>query len=208
MKTNIILEDSYLSAFRIALECAAKSDTRYYLCGVYLEPNKNRMTATDGHRMFVSKIADEIVEVEENDPVIISVYNPTNNKPVDRLPKGWKKAIIDFETMTISDPLKGSLGIKIVEGRFPECERVVNMAKNETLENDFYGVSYNPRLLSSLVDAAGFSSNSMIKKTYRTAKSGMFFQFADLGIPHFGILMPSRDDVGGSVYDSISALGF
>lgn len=208
MQTQIILEDEYLSAFKIALECAAKSDFRYYICGVYLEPNKNRMTATDGHRMFVSNIADEMIEVEGNDPVIISVYNPVNNKPVDRLPKSWKKAIIDFETMMISDPLKGSLAIKIIDGRFPECERVVSSAKNENLDPNFYEVSYNPRLISSLVEAAGFSPTSMVKKTYRSAKSGMFFQFADLGIPHFGILMPSRDDVGCSVYTSISALGF
>lgn len=208
MQTQIILEDEYLSAFKIALECAGKDDTRYYLNGVYLEPNKNRMTATDGHRMFVSNIADEMIEVEGNDPVIVGIYNPVTNKRVDRLPKSWKKVIIDFETMTISDPLKGSLAIKIIDGRFPECSRVVSSAVNENLDPNFYEISYNPRLISSLVEAAGFSPTSMVEKTYRTSKSGMFFQFADLGITHFGILMPSRYDVKSSVYTSISALGF
>lgn len=44
--------------FRAASVCVSKEETRYYLCGVYVQPHVDGgalLIATDGHRMFVAR---------------------------------------------------------------------------------------------------------------------------------------------------------
>jgi hypothetical protein len=197
----IELNEDYLVGFKICLEAAAKSDPRYYLMGVFFEPSKNRMTGTDGHRLFSSAIVDEkqVDSLEGIDPVIISVINPTNNKPVTKLPKNWHYAIIDLEKKMIfgyasgSTPVLGTLSIEFVDGTFPSVQSVVDQTKKNKKDSDFYRIGFNPRLLSTLCDAAGVSQYSGMTKTYFTAENDVIlFQFEFLSVTHFGMLMPAR----------------
>lgn len=90
----------------------SQEQTRFYLCGVFLQPDA--VTATDGHRMATRKI-DKLGKFE---PVIV----PRNLVPM--LPAGeaivrLSKGKIQVETAT------STITSRLVEGSFPDYERVI-----------------------------------------------------------------------------------
>jgi DNA polymerase-3 subunit beta len=90
----------------------SQETTRFYLCGVFLQPDA--VTATDGHRLATRKI-DKLGKFA---PVIVPrnlvAMLPAGNAKV-RLSSG--KIQIEYPTATITS--------RLVEGSFPDYERVI-----------------------------------------------------------------------------------
>ncbi|EPK0080777.1 hypothetical protein [Klebsiella aerogenes] len=100
----------YLSA----LTCAGVKDVRYYLNGIFFDP-EGFIVGTDGHRLFCGKA------VTEGESVIINV----KAKP----PTKFNHVVIDTEKRSatfIDDKAQEVLisPIEIIDGRYPDWRRV------------------------------------------------------------------------------------
>lgn len=100
----------YLSA----LTCAGVKDVRYYLNGIFFDP-EGFIVSTDGHRLFCGKA------VTEGESVIINV----KAKP----PTKFNHVAIDTEkrsaTFIDDKAQKGLISpIEIIDGRYPDWRRV------------------------------------------------------------------------------------
>lgn len=103
-----MLESSHL--FR------AKQDVRYYINGVCFMPG-GKLSATDGHRLFMGSHENELTE-----NVIVSI----EKSPV----KKYDHAICDTETglvefFDITEQRVGVALCQLVDGRYPDVERIV-----------------------------------------------------------------------------------
>ena len=111
--SRIMLESTHI--FR------AKADIRYYLNGVCFMPG-GKLAATDGHRMFMGSHENELTE-----NVIVSI----EKSPV----KKYGHAICDTETGLVEffDILEQRVGTalcKLVDGRYPDVERIMPKESN------------------------------------------------------------------------------
>lgn len=98
--------------------------TRYYLCGVCLEGNEDRIaaTATDGHRL-ATKTADPVAAFK-------SVILPA--KLVSILPKGIVRvSLSDTKIRIASDD--GIITSKLIDGTFPDYERVIPRSNDKVI---------------------------------------------------------------------------
>lgn len=95
---------------RAALVCAASSEARYYLNGIYVDP-AGFLVSIDGHRLFCAKI-----EVEPNSF------------------EGWiiprdaaKRALAGYKSpeIEISPERVGDISCRPIDGTFPDWRRVV-----------------------------------------------------------------------------------
>lgn len=100
-----------------ALMFQAKNDVRYYLNGICFMPD-GRVSATDGHRLFVGGNHDNKI----TDNVIVSVSkSPT---------KRYDYAVLDTKTKMVTyhdsfDVLVGAGICELIDGKFPDIDRVI-----------------------------------------------------------------------------------
>ena len=117
----------------------AQQDVRYYLNGLLLEldPRRLRGVATDGHRLALADVETPI-EVGEPRQVILP-----------------RKAVIELERLLgdVGDPVRVEVGSshlraelgelrftsKLIDGRFPDYERVIPKGGDKELEVDRLG---------------------------------------------------------------------
>lgn len=130
---------------KILLESAlifqAKNDVRYYLNGICFMPN-GRIASTDGHRAFVATGGKH--EVEEN--VIVSIKKSSF--------KSYDYAIADTETKIVTfhddnDLLLWAGVCELIDGRYPDIDRVIPKVKEETDD-----IGFNARYLADIEKAA------------------------------------------------------
>lgn len=194
--------------FRIASLCQSSEETRYYLCGVYVEPHHAggvTLTTTDGHRLLC--IRDESGFADESAIIQLSA-------DAIRACKGKK-----FETRTlIVDGLDATvycsqnaeeLGLPVaisakcrVDGTFPDYRRVVPKDYSQTVSDAFAG-----EFLASFGAIAGelarhFEGTSKSKDRYeRNRSDGLRIVSGEIGAPSFvlfekvenafGLIMPT-----------------
>ena len=130
--SKIMLEASHI--FR------AKGDIRYYLNGVCFMPG-GKLAATDGCRLFMGSHENEL-----NENVIVSI----EKSPV----KKYDYAICDTETGLVeffsdSDVRVGVALCKLIDGRYPDVERVMPKETNAVDR-----IAFNPRYLADVEKCA------------------------------------------------------
>jgi hypothetical protein len=144
--------------FRIAMQCASKEETRYYLRGVYVQPHHVKgvtMVATDGHKLIVlhdeSGSADESAIInlgdalklckpkrnERHDVVIETGSNTATVNNTFAAPDRDEKTNALLGTETLEDtPFGMAYGVKI-DGSFPDYRRVIPKAFSNTITPTF-----------------------------------------------------------------------
>lgn len=112
-----------------ALMFQAKNDARYYLNGICFMPD-GRVSATDGHRLFVGGNHDNSIE----ESIIVSVTkSPTKRYDIAEL--DTDTGIVTYNVTNNYANKDGSIeeiltlvgaGIcKVIDGRFPDIDRVI-----------------------------------------------------------------------------------
>lgn len=138
-KDNEILVSA--NTLRVAMQFMAKSDPRYYLMGVCLQPS-GKVAATNGHVLFTDSHDFKL----ENEIII---------KPHNSIPAKALMAKINLVDRTIVLYGKESLVIseimfEYVEGNFPNIEKVM---PSEELELENKPVGFNASYLGLLPKA-------------------------------------------------------
>lgn len=113
-----------------ALMFQAKNDVRYYLNGICFMPD-GRVSATDGHRLFVGGNHDNAIE--EN--IIVAVtkspvksyavaYIDTDTRIVDYLNMDYDN--IDWNDAVSLSTMRSGVGLcAVIDGKFPDIDRVI-----------------------------------------------------------------------------------
>lgn len=186
--------------FRIATSCISTEETRYYLCGVYIEPHHAQgalLVTTDGHRLLV--IHDENGECSK--PAIIS----TNKAMLSACqpPKG-KLGTPHFLTMDdagiVSVGYYRSPRADTINGTYPEWRKVVpkkpEPKEGEAATDRVLGFSsFNSKYIAEFAKIAALLTGEPTS-TIRLLPSGsdpalVLFPRSKFA---FGILMPMRTD--------------
>ncbi|MDZ7828294.1 MAG: DNA polymerase III subunit beta [Halofilum sp. (in: g-proteobacteria)] len=114
----------------------AQQDVRYYLNGMLLELENNRLrsVATDGHRLSLCEIDAELPEVEQQ----VIVPRKGINELVRLLdPESDEPARVRLGSTHIQVTLPGlRFTSKLIDGRFPDYGRVVPQEGSNVLEAD------------------------------------------------------------------------
>ena len=117
-----------LSTLRAARTHAAEKDTRYYLCGVYLDFKNSRVVATDGHRMIVcdGPYLDAPSIIIPNALIDSALKCYTGNFGRGKsLGSIDVQCVLDGTMITISTPNNGSVSGQLIDGKFPDYARVL-----------------------------------------------------------------------------------
>lgn len=170
---------------RAALVCAAKNDARYYLCGVHITPK--HLEATNGH---VALRMEHGIRTKKNIIVQFEGKVPVRAETTE--------LVFGKEPLAIHRDLFQNrisiTGIKLLEGRFPDMERVmpktVDLSIRPIIQAEY--LSYPARLFGGekgivpvqLLPSGEFAAvriqfNEHINSTY--------------GNPEF-VVMPCRDE--------------
>ena len=98
-----------------ALLFISKEQTRYYLTGVYVEPEANgiRLVSTDGHRLFTA--IQETDDPQGFEPFIIP------GDAIKRALTGYKEALIE---LNIQNRVLGNVSFTPIDGDFPNWRRI------------------------------------------------------------------------------------
>lgn len=153
----------------------AKHDARYYLGGICFKSD-GRVCSTDGHRMFIgSKHSGELKE-----DIVIKV----SKSPV----RAYDHAIIDTESEIVSyfteSAVKVAVGkVSVVDGRFPDVDRVIPKERNATdiiAFNAGYltyiekvAKNFNNKMNSVVFELNGNAGAAVAKFTSPFAETGM-----------------------------------
>lgn len=152
-----------VTQLKAALLCAAKTDIRYYLNGVYVESNgtTTRMCATTGHYLLAvdyqhgdsqdwtgnfiipRNVCEMIAKVKNYDLGVIEIESEQN--------KGALNAA--YRTVTgVIRVCDTCIGFKSVEGVFPQYTRVISpWIGNDT---DMKAAQYNPEYIGTFSKVA------------------------------------------------------
>jgi DNA polymerase-3 subunit beta len=154
---------------KAALYCASNEESRYYLRGVHLSTS-GHMVTTDGHRMFVAKLAEAVSQ-----DVII---------PLDTVKAALKLAGKKAETLELNGNTLGGVTFTPVDGTFPDWRRVIPAAEGFANGDGKQGF-FNPDYVYDI----GQMSRALGSKT------GTAFQIHgwDSGSPH-GVTFAGRED--------------
>lgn len=95
---------------KAALLCASTEETRYYLKGVHLSTS-GHMVTTDGHRMFVAKLAEAV-------PADVII-------PLDSVIAALKMVGARCKEIDVDGTKIASIMYTAVDGTFPDWRRVV-----------------------------------------------------------------------------------
>ncbi|WP_313020963.1 hypothetical protein [Atlantibacter hermannii] len=122
------------NALLSAMIFQAKGDVRYYLNGVCFAPDK-KLYSTDGHRAFIGEHTTEGLD----DQVIVTISGPKVTK--------FETASIDTDTGIVSyldeHGERSSAGVcKVVDGRFPDVERLRSAHENQPVNEIGFNASY------------------------------------------------------------------
>jgi hypothetical protein len=99
---------------KAALVCASSEETRYYLRGVHLSTS-GHMVTTDGHRMFVARLADKPA---------VNVIVPYADVTAALKLAGARAQEIEVDLKPFGHRI-GQISFTPVDGTFPDWRRVV-----------------------------------------------------------------------------------
>ncbi|MDU7405632.1 MAG: hypothetical protein E7L15_17470 [Citrobacter portucalensis] len=124
-----------------ALVFQAKNDVRYYLNGICFMPD-GRIASTDGNRAFIGGNHEN--KLEEN--VIVSVSKSPH--------KRYDYAELDTETKLVTYHHESGLMVgagicDVIDGRFPDIDRVIPKEKSPAEE-----IGFNAKYLADVEKAA------------------------------------------------------
>lgn len=148
---------------RAALIFSAKNDIRYYLNGVCLhvgECGDARLVACDGHRLAVLKLCDES-SATPGEYII-------PGEPLKAIKKAGRFDVplsltIENDNFRFVDPSDNSIlcGAKLIEGKFPDYQRVVPLPENMSGAPGTFNAKYLSDIQKALIelgDKNGFFS--------------------------------------------------
>lgn len=157
--SKIMLEASHL--FR------AKADVRYYINGVCFMPG-GKLAATDGHRLFMGQHDNELTE-----NAIVSIEKAPH--------KRYAYAVCDTDSGIVeffneSESRVGVALCKLVDGRYPDVERIVPKETNAVDRIGFNAgyladVEKCAKLFSPKLSGVTFELNGNDKAAVATVKS-------------------------------------
>lgn len=162
------------------LEFQAKNDVRYYLNGIAFMAG-GKVAATDGHRLALGEHDNKVKET-----VIVKLHKlPTKN---------FDHAIIDtkagiVELYSVHDLKIGITMCELVEGRYPDVERV--LPKNFEACDE---VGFNVEYLNSIAKAAKYISPKFcgIKLKLQGATGSAMAEVSYAGESMKFVVMPMR----------------
>ena len=171
---------------KAALVCASSEETRYYLRGVHLATS-GHMVTTDGHRMFVARLAERPTA-----DVIV---------PYDAVQAALKMAggrVKDIEIELLSNRI-GQIQYTPVDGTFPDWRRVVptGLEKPSDKPDDAPGrVHFNLSYVGDFAKMGKLLGGTSMLHPVSASHPALvtFGERADC----FGVLMPMRRTVDRS----------
>lgn len=164
---------------KAALFCASNEESRYYLRGVHLSTS-GHMVATDGHRMFVAKLA----EAPAADVII----------PLDTVKAALKLAPKRAETIELNGNTLGGVVFQPVDGTFPDWRRVIPPADGFKPGEDKTPAHFNPVYIYDL----GQMSRALGSKTGTAFRIHAWGEESAHGVTFsnrtdcFAVIMPMR----------------
>lgn len=200
-----------MAQLRAALLCAAKSDIRYYLNGVYVEsaPGSTRMVATTGHYLLA-------VDYDHGD----TVHQWTGNlvlphdvcEMIAKIKTPYDVGTIEIEDVKVTasgaqgqvtgtiDIIGKRIGFKSIEGVFPQYVRVIGPWVGT--HDDMKAGQYNPEYIgtfSKVAKVLGAKSGSFT--LWQRGDDSALVQFTTLPdhTHAIGVLMPTKLGGRGSV---------
>lgn len=179
------------------LVVSPKKDIRYYLNGVHIKQDDSGLTieSTDGHRMVRYKSIYLLGGVPEFDVILdINYIKPMLDKM--KVMNYHKTDCTDIVVTSVQD---GFINfnfdtVKLVEGRFPDCDRVIWEHDRHSKPVTEYGIN-----LDYLSDISKITKPFKLK--YNTAKlefksEGDSVKFSSVlpydGLEMLGLIMPCR----------------
>ena len=173
---------------KAALICASTEETRPYLCGVYLSTS-GHVVATDGHRMFVARLA-------EAPPADVIIPSPAIAAALKLAGARAKEIEIDLAANRI-----GQIQYTPIDGTFPDWRRVVptgeekpddNPERNDGPEHAHFNHAYigdMAKMAGILCGTGKLSGPSVLHP--RTASGPCLVTFGERE-DCFAVLMPLR----------------
>lgn len=155
---------------KAALLCASNEESRYYLRGVHLATS-GHMVTTDGHRMFVAKLAEAV-------PADVIIPLDTVKAALKLAPK--KAAVIELNGNTL-----GGIAFTPVDGTFPDWRHVIPPVDGYQSGNTSEAAHFNPDYIYDL----GQMSRALGSKTGTSFRIHAW----DKESPH-GVTFANRED--------------
>lgn len=127
---------------RAASICQAKSDVRYYLCGIFISKD-GEIAATNGHVLFVSKF-----DIDPESPLDRDIILNIDGS----IPAKAKTCELEFIDNKIgfvickdrNHQIVKRLAFELVDGIYPEYKKITEKVKPETVQK----IGINPQYLS------------------------------------------------------------
>lgn len=136
---------NYHATLKAALAFTAKKDVRYYLNGVHIWRDSPELVieGADGHKAIQIRINDREVFNKFPDGYDVIVSR-------DSLTRALKlgQAELDFNGDVLT---YGGIELELIDGRFPQLVRQINLAENEERPDVLKGV--NPEYMSQVCKA-------------------------------------------------------
>lgn len=184
----------------------AKSDIRYYLMGIYIEPHADGgavLVATDGHRMLC--VRDK--EAEIKDAFLFKINGGV--QAFCRKADAFVTINPETQRLTIEVPSEelfiqpGKCGI---EGKFPDWRKVVpSFSALKPAVADFVKAKYIAECVMVHPLSATRHDAASVKLWQEKPESSIVIQYSD--VPEFmGILMPVRMHSNGDSEGNLSRM--
>jgi len=157
---------------------ASKDELKPALCGALFEPEKSRLTVTNGHALICYPVEPG---KDDNGGVIpVDLFatakdakNPSNEYFIN----GTAKRSCDELTQEM----------RLIEDRFPDCEAVI------PTEKPTFEIGFNLELLKMVADAVPVAySGKKVKLSFTDSLSAVRFETMDHEEKISGVIMPVR----------------
>jgi DNA polymerase-3 subunit beta len=131
---------AFVDAISSVEECVPPSDVRYYLNGVQMQAKNNTLllNATDGHRLAQNSVNYTNIKNAETFNCIVP------RKAIKSIPSLLKNSDGElacartdnhiYIKVELGDHIEGILKSKLIDGRFPDVERVIPKHSTQTVE--------------------------------------------------------------------------
>jgi hypothetical protein len=193
--------------FRAAAACISTQETRYYLCGVHIEPHPDGgvfLVATDGHLMAVFHDPDGYAE---KSGILTCDYKAkalktTKADYAPRVVNVMKDTLAGEITAGNSDQTVDRLQFQLVDGSFPDWRRIVPTGDLKPKEGPR---CFDLKLLKIIADSAKLAGATSLAVTFhqKDVTGPAILRFAGLE-NGFHILMPVRAMEGDARPDWLS----
>ena len=159
---------------RAALIFSAVKDIRYYLNCVCLhvgECGDARLVATDGHRLAIVKLCDQSSAAPGE--YLIPSDTLKTVKKAGRLDKLPLLLTVDGGRFSLADQSDGAIlcGSKLIDGKFPDFQRVTPMPENMSGEPGAFNAAYR------LGNAPRFSAVAVDRRVRFCFRTTKYFDF-------------------------------